>query len=100
MCSSLARLPRLQLESEADVPSCSSPLSVPVMTDGENQLPRISNQDHFTYHLGAAGCSVGTFWGAWPCVRVRACVCFEKMRRRRGKVDSGSVRLLLSSRPV
>lgn len=79
---SLARLPRLQLEPEADVPSCSSPLPVPVTTDGENQLLRISNQDHFTYHLGAAGCSVGTFRGAWPCV----CVCvFCKDEEERGE---------------
>lgn len=39
MCSLLARLPPLQLEPEADVPSCN--LSLPVVTDGENKLPRI-----------------------------------------------------------
>lgn len=60
-CSSLARLLRLQLEPEADVPSWSSPLPVLVVTDGENQLPGISNKDPFTYHSGTAGCYVGTF---------------------------------------
>lgn len=63
MCSSVARL---QLEpGEADVPSCNSPLWVPAASDGEDQLPRISNKDPFTYHSGAAGCYVGTFQGAW-----------------------------------
>lgn len=50
---------------EADVPSCISPLRVPAVSKGEDQLPRISNKDPFTYHSGAAGCYVSAFWGPW-----------------------------------